>query len=229
MENSTFRFKLKIMRNRYREWLERANDVDALTLIWGVNAVQSGKAKQAARFISFPKEAVIDKMVDKYAIYKWELETIVTSLLTTPKDKPRTGRYKITNLTQFDSLRSLVNLLRELENCEYAMTGNADNIWEEMYRIGQRQFSWQRGYNSEQLYRYAYVYGQGDCGRFFEERNGIFRFQFHVFEPRPLRSHPRKAMDDRAPHLRPRLVAGGHGENACSIEHRASRSSRKGD
>ncbi|UWM76968.1 hypothetical protein N1937_06945 [Rhizobium sp. WSM4643] len=173
MENTTSRFKLTIVKKRYREWLERANDVDALALIWAVNAVQSGKAKLAARYIAFPKEAVIDNMVDQYAIYKWELETIVTSLLTTSKDKHRNGRYKYTNLTKFGSLGALVNLLREMENGEYAMTGTADNIWEEMYRIGQRQFAWQRGYNAEQLYRYAYVYGLGECGAFFEERNGI--------------------------------------------------------
>ncbi|NKL18560.1 hypothetical protein GFM07_05505 [Rhizobium leguminosarum bv. viciae] len=98
---------------------------------------------------------MIDNMVDQYAIYKWELETIVTSLLTTSKDNHRNGRYKYTNLTKFESLGALVNLLREMENGEYAMTGTADNIWEEMYRIGQRQFAWQRGYNAEQLYRYA--------------------------------------------------------------------------
>ncbi|WP_168252627.1 hypothetical protein [Rhizobium leguminosarum] len=155
MENTTSRFKLTIVKKRYREWLERANDVDALALIWAVNAVQSGKAELAARYIAFPKEAVIDNMVDQYAIYKWELETIVTSLLTTSKDNHRNGRYKYTNLTKFESLGALVNLLREMENGEYAMTGTADNIWEEMYRIGQRQFAWQRGYNAEQLYRYA--------------------------------------------------------------------------
>ncbi|MBB3459889.1 hypothetical protein [Rhizobium sp. BK377] len=174
MEHSTSRFKLRIVRNRYREWLERSNDVNALTLIWAVNALQSGKAKLAARYITFPKEAVIGKRrFDEYAIHPWELETIVTSLLSTPKDRPRTGRYKYTNLTRFESLGVLVNLLRELENGEYGMTGTADNIWEEMYRIGQRQFAWQRGYNTEQLYRYAYVYGQGECGEFFEEKNGI--------------------------------------------------------
>ncbi|WP_349434298.1 hypothetical protein [Pararhizobium sp. A13] len=160
-------------KDRYRTWLERADNFDCLTLVWAVQALQSGHAKQAARYISFPEEAVTEKMVGPYAIYKWELETIVTSLLTTPKDRERKGKYRFTNLTHFGSLGSLVNYLRAIENGEYARSGTASNIWEEMYRIGQRQFSWQRGYNSEQLYRYAYVYGQGECGAFFEENSGI--------------------------------------------------------
>lgn len=167
------RIKLKMNKGRYRTWLERANDLDCLTLIWAAQALQSGHEKFAKRYVTYPKEAVTEQMVGPYAIFKWELETIVTSLLTTPKDKPRTGRYHFTNLTNFTSLGSLVNYLRAIEGGEYARTGTGANIWEEMYRIGQRQFSWQRGYNSEQLYRYAYVYGQGQCGEFFEQKNSI--------------------------------------------------------
>ncbi|MDK1494529.1 hypothetical protein QN219_31885 [Sinorhizobium sp. 7-81] len=169
----THHYKLKIYKGRYRTWLERANDLDCLTLIWAVQALQSSHEKFARKFITYPKEAVTEKMIGEFAIYKWELETIVTSLLTTPKDRPRLGKYRYTNLTQFSSLSSLVHYLRDIENIEYAKTGTADNIWEEMYRIGQRQFSWQRGYNCEQLYRYAYVYGQGECAEFFEEQNGL--------------------------------------------------------
>ncbi|VTZ65446.1 conserved hypothetical protein [Sinorhizobium medicae] len=169
----THHYKLKAKKVRYRTWFERANDLDCLTLIWSVQALQSGHEKSARKFITYPKEAVTERMIGEFAIYKWELETIVTSLLTIPKDRPRLGKYRYTNLTQFSSLSSLVNYLRDIENNEYAKTGRADDIWEELYRIGQRQFSWQRGYNSEQLYRYAYVYGQGECGTFFEQQNEI--------------------------------------------------------
>lgn len=172
MEN-TSRAKLKLDKNRYRTWLERANDADCLTLIWAVNALQSGFEKSVGRIIDYPKEAVLTDMSNKMAVYKWELETIVTSLLTIPKDKPRTGKFHYTNLKHFGSITSLINWLRSLENGEYGLTNDEHNIWEEMYRIGQRQFSWQRGYNSEQLYRHVYVYGQGDCGAYFEEQNGL--------------------------------------------------------
>ncbi|GAK69340.1 hypothetical protein RRU01S_04_01620 [Agrobacterium rubi TR3 = NBRC 13261] len=166
-------YKLKIAKGHYRTWLERANDLECLTLIWASHALQSGHERHARKYISFPKEAITDKMVGEWAVYKWELETVVTSLLTTPKDKPRQGKYRVTNLTKFETMTSLINSLRAIENYEYGMKSGAEDIWEEMYRIGQRQFSWQRGYNSEQLYRYAFVYGQGNCGAFFEQQNGI--------------------------------------------------------
>lgn len=166
-------YKLKIAKGHYRTWLERADDLNCLTLVWAAQALQSGQEKHARKYITYPKQAVTEHMVGEWAIYKWELETVVTSLLTTPKDRPRQGKYRYTNLTKFEALTSLVNNLRDVENYEYGMKSGAEDIWEEMYRIGQRQFSWQRGYNSEQLYRYAFVYGQGDCGAFFQERNGI--------------------------------------------------------
>ncbi|MCV3765540.1 hypothetical protein [Rhizobium sp. TRM95796] len=155
------------------KWLERANDLDCLRMIWAVDSIQSGNDEAAKPFLKYPKEAVTSDMSDKFAIYKWELETIITSLLTTPKDKPQAGRYHFTNLQDFNSFSFLVNILRSIEEGEYNLTASADKVLEEMYKVGQRQFSWQRGYNSEQLFRYAFVYGQGECGHFFQEQNGL--------------------------------------------------------
>lgn len=160
-------------RKSYFQWLERAHDADCLTLIWAVRALQSGNANTAGRYITFPKEAAMDGISGNHAIYPWELETFITSLLTTDKDKTRQGRYHQSNCTTFASIGSLTNLLRDIEEFEYALRSNPEDIWEEMYRIGQRQFSWQRGPNSEQLFRFAYVYGQGACGEFFEKTNGL--------------------------------------------------------
>jgi hypothetical protein len=153
--------------------LGRADDADCLTLIWAVRALQSGKANAARRYITFPEEAAMDGILGDHAIYPWELETFVTSLLITEKDKPRQGRHHRSNCTAFASIGSLTNWLRDLEGAEYALMSKPEGILEEMYRIGQRQFSWQRGPNSEQLYRFVYVYGQGACGDFFEQANGL--------------------------------------------------------
>ncbi len=158
---------------RYRRWLARANDNDCLTLVWAAHALQSGHAENAARFINFPMEAATENVVNDYSVHSWELETIVTSLLTTPKDKERKGLYHSTDLRRFESLCVLVNYLRTIENEEYARSSSSSDVLEELYRIGQRQFHWQRGPSIEQLYRYAFVYGQGECGAFFEQENGI--------------------------------------------------------
>jgi hypothetical protein len=165
--------KLNLRRQSYFKWLERADDADCLTLIWAVRALQSGNAKAAGRYIDFPREAATDGIKGDYAVYPWELETFVTSLLTTPKDKPRQGRHHRSNCTTFASVSSITNLLRDIERAEYVLRSRPEEILEEMYRIGQRQFSWQRGPNTEELYRFAYVYGQGACADFFEQAYGL--------------------------------------------------------
>ncbi|CAG0999788.1 hypothetical protein RHIZO_02753 [Rhizobiaceae bacterium] len=168
-------------RKRYFQWLARADDADFLTLIWAVRALQTGNANVARRYITFPKEAAMDGILGDHAIFPWELETFVTSLFTTEKVKPRRGRHHRSNCTTFASIGVLTNLLRDLEGAEYVLMNKPEDIWEEMYRIGQRQFSWQRGPSTEQLYRFAYVYGQGACGEFFEEKNGLSVSDFILF------------------------------------------------
>lgn len=178
LSRNAARLKLSMRRKRYLQWLERADDAGCLTLIWAVRALQSGNSNAARQYIAFPEEAAMDGILGDYAVYPWELETFVTSLLTTKKDKLRQGRYHRSNCSTFSSISSLTNLLRDLEGAEYVLTSKPEDIWEEMYRIGQRQFSWQRGLNSEQIFRFAYVYGQGACGDFFEQANGLSVSEF---------------------------------------------------
>lgn len=170
---NTSRVKLDARRRRYTKWLERADDAACLTMIWAVRALQTGNASAACRFIEYPKEAATDGIRGEYAIYPWELETFVTSLLTTRKDRPRQGRHHVSNCTNFASATLLTNSLRDMEGAEYVLRSRPEDIMEEMYRIGQRQFSWQRGPNTEELYRFAFVYGQGACAEFFEQTHGL--------------------------------------------------------
>jgi hypothetical protein len=170
---NTSRMTLDARRRRYTKWLERADDPACLTMIWAVRALQTGNASAAGRFIQYPKEAATDGIMGEYAIYPWELETFVTSLLTTRKDRPRQGRHHVSNCTNFASATLITNALRDMEGAEYVLRSQPEDIMEEMYRIGQRQFSWQRGPNTEELYRFAFVYGQGACAEFFEQKYGL--------------------------------------------------------
>jgi len=167
------RLKLDTRRRRYTKWLERADDGACLTMIWAVRALQSGNETAAGRFIEYPKEAATEGILGEYAVYPWELETYVTSLLTTRKDRARQGRHHVSNCTNFASVTLLTNALRDMEGAEYVLRSRPEDIMEEMYRIGQRQFSWQRGPNTEELYRFAFVYGQGSCAEFFEQKYGL--------------------------------------------------------
>jgi hypothetical protein len=67
-----------------------------------------------------------------------------------------------------------IRRLRKLEDIEAAVHLPDGNILNEMSRIGQRQFHWQRGYlNMPQIYRYPFLYGQGRCADYFHETYGL--------------------------------------------------------
>ena len=66
-------------------------------------------------------------------------------------------------------MRQTINRVRKLEDVELAVYLKKRDVFTELHRIAQRQFHWQQGYyNLPQLYRYSYIYGQGECGEWFE-------------------------------------------------------------
>ncbi|TIT72668.1 MAG: hypothetical protein E5W60_04405, partial [Mesorhizobium sp.] len=74
----------------------------------------------------------------------------------------------------FNSIVDLVNTLRNVEGEESKVRVDATNILIEMHRISHRQFAWQNGWvNRADIYRYLYVYGQGDSASYFEQTYGL--------------------------------------------------------
>ena len=154
--------------------LSKADDHAFLKLLWAVDALQTGREHLAAKLIAYPAEAAGARAGDEYAIHKWEIETLLVQLFLTPKQPGHRGRNRILYCTRFQTLGEVVNRLRKAENAEYALRNEPSDIFGEMHRIAQRQFHWQRGYyNLPQLYRYAYLYCQGKCAEYFQERNGF--------------------------------------------------------
>lgn len=146
--------------------LSRADDIDFLRMLWTLNALQTGRAERASRFLnSYPPEAATEGITGPHKIYPWELETLVNELLTTGK-KP----YRSFNSRDWSEIANIVNQLRAVENAEYGARRGEANILVEMGRIGARQFPWQRGYVSiSSLYRNAYIYGQGECAAYLQQ------------------------------------------------------------
>lgn len=143
-------------------------------MVWAIDALQSERVEAASRYISFPAEAAASDMASKFAVYKWELETLIRQLLVTPKIKMREGPNRLTDCTQFTAGAKAVDHLRNLEDAEAAIYLKRFSVFNEMHRIGQRQVPWQRGYlNVVQFYRCAYIYGQGPCADYFERTNGL--------------------------------------------------------
>jgi hypothetical protein len=136
--------------------------------------MQSGRTEVASKYIRFPHDAANTDITSKYAIHKWELETLIGLLLTTPKYKLHDGLNSLTNCSHFDAAAKAVNCLRKLENAEAGIYLKRTGILIEMHRIAHRQFPWQdTSLNVAQFYRYAYIYGKGECADYFERTYGL--------------------------------------------------------
>ncbi|MGP0083484.1 MAG: hypothetical protein ACLP0B_07640 [Steroidobacteraceae bacterium] len=158
-----------------RKLFPRARDHQFLQMVWAIDALRSGRPEAAARLLTFPAHAADQSIGSRFAIHRWELETLLIQLLLSPKDDPHPGT-RAFDCSKFDSVAELVNRLRKLENVEsavYLRRGDF-NVFGEMHRVVQRQFHWQRGYfNLPQFYRYAFIYAQGKCGEYFETTYGL--------------------------------------------------------
>jgi hypothetical protein len=177
---STNLFNRDRYRKKLQELLSIADDEAFFEMIWAIDALQSERVEAASRCIRFPPEAATSEMASHFRIYKWELETLINQLLITPKAPPRSDRNRILDCRKFAAGANTTNFLRKLENAESGIYLQRFSIWTEMHRIGQRQFPWQRGRFAVLLYRYAYIYGQGECRSYFERANGISMNEFSL-------------------------------------------------
>lgn len=150
--------------------LSAADDIAFLRMLWALQSLQTGRVDEAGRFLNgYPREAATAGIVGSHAIYPWELETLANEVLTTQK-----GLYQTFDCRDWNSIASLLNQLRALENAESGARHAELNILVEMGRIGARQFPWQRGYfGIPQLYRNAFVYGQGNCAAYLQDSAGL--------------------------------------------------------
>ena len=151
--------------------LSKASDEEFCQLVWSVDALQSERVEAASKFVTFPPQAAVPNIASEYAIYKWELETLITRLLSVPKQHLATRRL---NCGVFNAAALVTKHLRKLENAESGLYLKRFGIFNELHRIGQRQFPWQRGYfNTPQFVRYAYIYNHGQAKSYFEQSHHL--------------------------------------------------------
>lgn len=158
-----------------KDMLSGCDDRGFLQLAWSINMLQSSFGADVTPFLTYPIKAATPDMGSEFAVRKWEIETMLATLLATPKKAHRQGvplaHYR---LDKFDTMATAVNYLRHAEDYQSGDYLNDNNIMLEMSRIAQRQFGWQRGFAStERLYRYVFVYGQGNCAAYFADRYGM--------------------------------------------------------
>ncbi|PDT39711.1 hypothetical protein CO656_21155 [Sinorhizobium sp. FG01] len=168
-----FRRKFRNAIELLSDHLAKADDAEFLQMAWAVDTLQSSIGGDVNRYLEHPSEAKTTDIAAQYYVYKWDIETLVMLLLTIPKHDQKNASRRL-NCGHFGAMALVVNLLRSAENYESGIRLDGSNIFAELHRIGQRQFGWQRGFaTTERLYRYAYVYAQGDCEKFFKDKNGI--------------------------------------------------------
>lgn len=159
--------------------LANFDDIATLRLVWAVNALQSEAESSVRKYLNYPAEAATTDLTAKFFIHKWVLEGLLLLLLSTPKDRSRDIQPKA--YLEFDTAAILYNLHKAAEDAEAAVLINSSNIRAELQRIGHRQFMWQKAFfNSDRMYRYYYVYGQGRCAKYFEEKYGLSINEFAV-------------------------------------------------
>lgn len=152
------------------------DDGYVLCMIWAAHAIQDGREGHAKRFLNFPKEAVTTSLDSKYRAFPWDLETLITVDFNTLKLRTAVAPLK-TN--EFNTVADVVNLLRSAEDNETPGRVDETNVLMELHRISHRQFGWQRNFaNTQDIYRYIYIYGQGDCAAFFEAKYGVSIVEF---------------------------------------------------
>ncbi|QXT34907.1 hypothetical protein KV697_14125 [Sphingomonas sanguinis] len=166
-------------RDVYRRKLQRllAHGIDEpmISLMSAVVAAQEGSDAARASLLDFPPEAVGAELGSPYHVPLWSIETLVNELLCTPKPIGwGVGRTRVLNADMFRTVRELHRILIKLENAEDGIFLEKHDVFDEMARIAQRQFPWQRGTtNLPHLYRSMLLYGTGTARDYFEADLGI--------------------------------------------------------
>ena len=169
------RLSRDLKRRKLENDLSRTADESLIRLIAAVSAVLNGNVGGLRGVPDLTEDAVGAEIGSKYYIAPWLLETLVNELLSTPKFKPPLDRpYWLLKPHLYATLRRLTNRIIALENAEDGIFLATHDVFTEMHRLGQRQFSWQRGAaNAATLYRTAFLFGSGRAAAYFEREVGI--------------------------------------------------------
>ena len=166
------------------EYISWPDPEQFFTYIWSIDRLQSGRPEHAREYIEYPPEAATQDISSKYAVRKWELETLLNIFLLNLNQSRKTRIINTLRTFDFASIARIITELREIENDEAGVLGHQEDVLLELHRIAQRQFPWQQGFgNVASITRYLKVYGQGAPGEYFKTQYGItpHRFFFCCF------------------------------------------------
>lgn len=159
--------------------LSHLDDARTMQLMWSINALQSDFTPNLTRYLRYPPEAAGARLGDPHFAFKWEIENVLLLLLSTPKQTMNSLRAP--DYKNYNTAAGIINQLKQAEEAEERVQINSGNVLLEMPRLAHKQFVWQRiMLEPSRLYRYYFVYGQGKCAEFFEQKYGLTINDFAV-------------------------------------------------
>ena len=146
-------------------------DTRLLNAVWAIQAIQNGNQDRALQILSnTPKEVIGADISSGYAVHPWELELLINERLAINPE----ALFQVVAPESWPQIAYFTNLIRSIENAEAAIYPSDNPMADLLYKIANRQFEWQIGFlTRQQLFRTAYVYGQGVCADHFFNRYGI--------------------------------------------------------
>lgn len=157
------RVGLRLYKSKLNNMLEKANVAEYLQLIWAIDALQSDRERVAARFLSYPEEAVTNSVPDPNFAKKWVLEDLINYALTIDRKNPGSNkRMRTLNCAEYETFRLTYNWFFNMQMYDNERERKHVHILDELTRIGHKQFAWQLGFwTVPHVYRHIYIYSGG--------------------------------------------------------------------
>lgn len=169
------RRRLDAARKKLAKSLGRVDGTeDFLRMIWSIDKIGEGN-KIGWRWFTKTPEHLVKFASEPHHIHKWTLESLVNAFLLSQPLRRRGDRaWKVMNTRHLGAPLQLLQMTNELENAHDGLALRRVSVFDEMRRIAQRQFHWQRGkMNKAAFFKAAYLYTFPEAAEYFEQKHGV--------------------------------------------------------
>ncbi|MER9410660.1 hypothetical protein [Mesorhizobium sp. M0589] len=165
-------------RTKLIQSLSYLNVPQALQMFWAVNMLQSeNPPADIARYLTFPASAAGAPMGSPNHALKWEIENVILLMLANPTSGLKSAHPS--EFRKFDTVCKILNQYKTAKIAEERILISDRTVLEEMPRMALEQFIWQREFfHSQRMHLYYFIYGQGSCAAYFEQKYGLPIDQF---------------------------------------------------
>ncbi len=169
------RRRLEAARKKLAKSLGRVDGTeDFLRMIWSIDKIGEGN-RIGWRWFTKASDNLVKFASEPHHIHKWTLESLVNAFLLSQPLRRRGDRaWKVMNTRHLGGPLQLLQMTNDLENAHDGLTLRRISVFDEMRRIAQRQFHWQRGkMNKAAFFKAAYLYTFPEAAEHFEQKHGV--------------------------------------------------------